>query len=240
MSRRGPARGGFRPSLLRGALIFFALFAILLSPRAARAQTVAEQTPPRTATFEWDSTKKELYVSLAFRDGLDQEIQRKLSRGLPTTIVFTGALFRRGGKAPVSTTVQTCKITWHVWDEAYRVEVTRPEGNRTRWTTTLEGVLRRCAEVTRLLVATSREVQLGTSVFLRGRVDVNPVSPEILEKIKLWVSRPARTGTAAPGDALFSTFTGLFMQRVGEAERIIEVVTFELVPILGGVTKGEI
>jgi hypothetical protein len=240
VSPRGPARDGPRPSRLRGALFLLALFVVVLSPGEARAQAVAEQTPPRTATFEWDSTKKELYVSLAFRDGVDQEIQRKLSRGLPTTIVFTGALFRRGGKTPVSTTVQTCKITWHVWDEAYRVEVTRPEGSRTRWTTTLEGVLRRCAEVTRLLVATSREVQFGTPVFLRGRVDVNPVSPEILEKIKLWVSRPARTGTAAPGDALFSTFTGLFMQRVGEAERIIEVVTFELMPILGGAAKGEI
>lgn len=240
MSRSGVPRRSPPYPPLRGLLVALALAAVLFLPGAARAQAVAQQTPPRTASFEWDAAKKELFVSLAFRDGLDQEIQRKLSRGLPTTIVFTGALFRRGGKAPISTTVQTCKITWHVWDEAYRVEVTRPEGSRTRWTTTLEGVLRRCAEVTRLLVATSREVPFASPVFLRGRVDVNPVSPEILEKIKLWVSRPARTGTAAPGDALFSTFTGLFMQRVGEAERIIEVVTFELVPILGGATKGEI
>lgn len=240
MSRNGPARGSTWPSPLRGLLVVFAFLFVAAFPRAARAQAVAEPTPPRSATFEWDAAKKELFVSLAFRDGVDQEIQRKLSRGLPTTIVFTGALFRRGGKAPVSTTVQTCKITWHVWDEAYRVEVTRPEGSRTRWTTTLEGVLRRCAEVTHLLVATSREVPFGAPLFLRGRVDVNPVSPEILEKIKLWVSRPARTGTAAPGDALFSTFTGLFMQRVGEAERIIEIVTFELIPVLGGATKGEI
>ncbi len=171
---------------------------------------------------------------------MDDEIRRKLSRGLPTTIVFTGTLYRRGGRAPVSTTVQTCKITWHVWDEAYRLEVTRPDGNRTRWTTTLEGVLRRCAEVSRLLVATSKEVAVGAPVYLRARVDVNPLSPEVLEKIKLWVNRPARTGTAAPGDALFSTFTGLFMQRVGAAERILELLTFEVIPLIGGAAKNEI
>lgn len=226
------ARGS--PRICVALLLFLCLS---LRPRIARAD---DPPAPRPAVFEWDPAKKELFVSLAFRDGVDDEIQRKLSRGLPTTIVFTGTLYRRDLKNPVSTTVQTCKITWHVWDEAYRVEVTRPDGNRTRWTTTLEGVLRRCAEVTRLLVATRREVPFGAPVFLRARVDVNPVSAEILEKIKLWVSRPARTGTAAPGDALFSTFTGLFMQRVGEAERILDVVTFEMIPILGGAPRNEI
>jgi hypothetical protein len=215
-----------------------ALFvSVLVSANVARAD---EPPAPRTASFEWDEAKHELYVSLAFRDVVDEEIRRKLSRGLPTTIVFTGTLYRRGVKAPISTTAQTCKITWHVWDEAYRLEVQRPDGSRTRWTTTLEGVLRRCAEVSRLLVATSREVAAGVSVYLRGHVDVNPLSSEVLEKIKLWVNRPARTGTAAPGDALFSTFTGLFMQRVGSAERALELLTFEMLPIVGGATKNEI
>jgi hypothetical protein len=206
----------------------------------SRSAFALEPPIPRTATYEWDTAHRELYVSLAFRDVVDDEIRRKLSRGLPTTVVFTGTLYRHGSKGPVSTTVQTCKVTWHVWDEAYRIEVTRPDGTRTRWTTTLEGVLRRCAEVTRLLVATNRDVTVGTPVFLRARVDVNPLSPEILDKIKLWVNRPARTGTAAPGDALFSTFTGLFMQRVGEAERILELVTYEMVPVVGGTAKTEI
>jgi hypothetical protein len=31
--------------------------------------------------------------------------------------------------------------------------------------------------------------------------------------------RPSSNGTVAPGDALFSTFAGLFLQRIGDAER---------------------
>jgi hypothetical protein len=135
-------------------------------------------------------------------------------------------------RAPVATTVQSCKITWLVWDELYRIETTGPEGSRIAVTTELEGVLRRCAETKRLLVATSRELSVGLPVSLRARVQVNPVSPEILEKIKMWVSRPARTGTAAPGDALFSTFTGLFMQRISDAERTLDIVTVEVVPVV--------
>jgi hypothetical protein len=217
---------------LAAALLCTAL--ALLVPRRALAQEA-----PRPAGFDWDHTKRELFVSVSYRDVVDEEIRRKLSRGLPTTIVFTGTLFRRGVKAPVSTTVQTCKITWHVWDEAYRLEITRPEGTRTRWTTTLEGVLRRCAEAGRLLAGTAKEVAPGQAVSLRVRIQVNPVSPEILEKIKLWVSRPTRTATAAPGDALFSTFTGLFMQRIGEAERILDFTTEETVPRVEGAPKSE-
>jgi hypothetical protein len=234
MTPLGALRRAGRPAWL-AALMLFACWT--LGARGARAD---EPPVPRTASFEWDDAKHDLFVSLAFRDVVDEEIRRKLSRGLPTTIVFTGTLYRRGVRTPISTTAQTCKITWHVWKEAYRLEVTRPDGSRTRWTTTLEGVLRRCAEVSRLLVATNREVAAGMSVYLRGRVDVNPLSPEVLEKIKLWVNRPARTGAAAPGDALFSTFTGLFMQRVGAAERILELLTFELLPIIGGPPRNEI
>jgi hypothetical protein len=233
MTSRAPRHA---PSLAR----FLALAVLVLSTLFARESVAADPAPPRLASFEWDTAKRQLFVSLTFRDVVDDEIRKNLTRGLPTTIVFTGTLYRHGTRSPISTTVQTCKITWHVWDEAYRIDVTRPDGTKTRWTTTLEGVLRRCAEVTRLLVATSKEVVSGTPVYLRARVDVNPLSPEILEKIKLWVNRPARTGTVAPGDALFSTFTGLFMQRVGEAERILELVTFEMVPLVGAFVAGEL
>lgn len=225
-------------------LLATVLALVLLAPRSAVAEEASEKPPPpRAALFEWDTVKGELYVSLKFRDLIDDEIQRKLKRGLPTTIVFTGALYRRGLRTPISTTVQSCKITYLVWDEIYRVEVTGPEGNRTAHSPNLDGVLRRCAEVRRLLVATSREITVGIAVSLRARVRVNPVSPEILEKIKMWVSRPARTGTAAPGDALFSTFTGLFMQRISDAERTLDVVTVEAVPAIPtqtGAPLGEI
>lgn len=217
---------------LAGLLVLLAALGLARSARA-------EDPPPRPALFEWDARRRDLLVTIAFRDVVDDVIQRKLLRGLPTTIVFTGTVFRRGTQRPIATTAQTCKITWHVWDEAYRVELTRPDGTRTRWTATLEGVLRRCAEVTRLPAATSREVATGVSTWLRGRVQVNPVSPELLEKIKLWVSRPTPTGTAAPGDALFSAFTGIFMQRVSEAERVMDFTTTEMIPLRPGTPKNE-
>lgn len=225
------------------AIVAALLALVLIAPRTAVAQEAGDGKkpgPPRAALFEWNTSKGELFVTLKFHDLIDDEIQRKLTRGLPTTIVFTGALYRRGIRSPIATTVQSCKITYLVWDEVYRLEITGPAGTRTTATTEPKGVLRRCAELNRSLVATSREVAVGVPVSLRARVQVNPVSPEVLEKIKMWVSRPARTGTAAPGDALFSTFTGLFMQRISDAERTLDIVTTEVVPTQMGVPVGEI
>ena len=210
---------------LRFAMVLFACVSF-----ASTATAQSEKISVRGAAYEWNSAKNELSASFSFRDVVDAKIRRKLSRGLPTTIVLTGTVFRVGIDKPVSTTAQTCKITWHVWNEAYRLEITRPGGNRTRWTTTLSGVLRRCAEARRLLVATRHQVLPGTAVYLRAKVQVNPISQKLLQKIKRWVSRPARTGTAAPGDALFSTFTGLFMQRIGAAERELQFITTTAVP----------
>ena len=219
-----------RPNVFRRFRRALALLALLLLPAVARAQARPVQT--RDVLFEWDAEAKVLYLSTGFRDVIDPELQAKLSRGLPTTIVFTAAIYRSGGATPLSTTAHTCKVTWHVWDEAYRVEITRPGtgGTQVRWTTTVEGVLRRCAEVRRLLAGTVQQIPVTTPLFCSAKVQVNPLSPEVLQKLKLWVLRPSGTGTAAPSDALFSTFTGLFLQRVGEAERELKFNSRPLLP----------
>ncbi len=224
MSRRG---SDFRRWI---ALIGVALpLLVVFYARSAFAQE--KKAPPKRAVrFEWNVSKTMLFVSVSFRDVVDAEIQKKLKRGLPTTIVLTGAIYKVGAKQPVSTTAQTCKITWAVWEEAYRIEITRPGTDRKEWTTTTEGVLRRCAEVRRLLAGDSQQVPFGAAVYMQAKVQVDPVSKEMLQKIKRWVLRPSGTATAAPGAALFSTFTGLFLQRIGPAARELNFTTQTVVP----------
>jgi hypothetical protein len=205
-----------------GALVFVAL---LVSTSSARAEDT------RPARFIWTYTKTYLFVSVKFRDVIDTEIQKKLARGFTSTIVFTGTLFIAGQKDPVATTAQTCKITKLVWEDVYKIQITRPGGTKTELTPSIEGVLRRCGETrTPLLTATSSQVSVGSAVYLSAKVQVNPVSQETLDRIKRWVSRPSGTATAVPGDALFSTFTGLFLQRIGEADRELKFTTKTEVP----------
>jgi hypothetical protein len=198
----------------------------------ARAQEQATPATPREARFEWDTGRHWLFVTVSFRDVADASVLRKLTLGLPTTIILTGLLYAQGNDQPVASTLQNCKITWHVWEEMYRVEVNRPDQRAVsrHWSPTLNGVLRRCAQTERLLVAHSGQILDERPLVLKGKVLVNPVSPELLQKIQSWISRPSNTAAASPGSILFSTFTGLFMTRIGEAERVLEFSTRPSVP----------
>ncbi len=216
------------------ALAMFLAALVGFAPKLAIADDEARGVT-RDAKLTWEGTpgKERLLTDLSFRDVVDNEIRDKLSRGLPTTIVFTATLHHVGASEALATTAQTCRVTWHVWEEAYRLEISRPgEVRPPAWTTTIEGVLRRCAEVHRLLTATRSQVVATGPLVLQAKVQVNPISEEVLQKIKRWVSRPTGTSTAAPGDALFSTFTGLFLQRIGEAERILVFATKPVAPVV--------
>jgi hypothetical protein len=212
-------------------LLASAAVALLLLHSAGTAFAQEKKDPPpRDVRFAWNQTRSLLYVTVSFRDVIDAGIRKKLSRGLPTTIVLTATIYEAGSSEPLSTTAQTCKITWHVWDEVYLVEITRPGGTRSRHAITVEGVLRRCAEASALVAGTKDQIPFGAALHLQAKVQVNPVSAEVLQKIKKWVLRPTGTATAAPGDALFSTFTGLFLQRIGEAERELKFTTKTVIP----------
>jgi hypothetical protein len=213
----------------------FAGLALAVSTLGRVAPAQAQETvpaQPREARFEWDASKRWLFVTVSFREVADAALLRKLTLGLPTTIILTGLLYVQGNDQPLASTLQNCKITWHVWEEMYRVEISRPDQQAIlrHWTPTLNGVLRRCAQTERLLVAQQGQVESDRPLILRAKVLVNPVSADLLQKIQSWISRPSNTSAASPGSILFSTFTGLFMTRIGEAERVFEFATRPTLP----------
>ncbi|MEN9579708.1 MAG: hypothetical protein RJA70_2717, partial [Pseudomonadota bacterium] len=170
----------WRPGTSR-ALRFCVVFAGLLLAPAASGQVPMAQLE---AKFTWEPQSRALFATFSFRHLIDDEIRRKLSRGLPTKILLTALVRREDGGQPVSTTYQSCTITWHVWEEMYRLEVSRPNfPTVTRhWTPTLNGVLRRCGEAQQLLIADSAQLPNGQTVYLDATLRINPISEELLGK----------------------------------------------------------
>jgi hypothetical protein len=192
-------------------------FALLSS--AAGTAKADDPLPVRQATVAFDE-KQMLRVTVAYRDVVDAATVTKLMGGLPTTIVMRAYVFRESGGAPVAAAFKTCRVIFDLWDEVYRIEIAQTgTGDVVTASPTLEGVLRRCAEAERLSVIGRNTLPAGASYYMAGVVEVNPVSPEMLERIKRWVSRPSGTSTNAPGDALFGSFVGLFVARIGNADR---------------------
>ncbi len=161
-----------------------------------------------------------LRATLAYHDVVDGPTVDKLKGGLPTMIVMSAFVVRDDGPPMAIVAYKSCRVIFDLWDEVYRLEISQAGNpNVMTVTPTLEGVLRRCAEVDRLAVIARSLLSAPGSYHLEGVVEINPVSTDMRERIKRWVSRPTGASTAAPGDALFGSFVGLFVARIGTADR---------------------
>jgi hypothetical protein len=203
------------------------LVATTAKPANAQAAPASPSTlEQRKATFAWDQNGRLLRVSYSYRDVIDGEASRKLQSGLPTVIVMRGYLFPVDRPdTPVALTVQSCRIAFDVWNEVYRLQISQPGGETSSVAVNIEGVLRRCAEARALPLVDKSVLAVGGSYFLSAIVEVNPISREMLERIRGWVSRPPGSTAITPGDSLFGSFVGLFVARIGEADRTLSFRT---------------
>ncbi len=218
----------------RALPVFVVASAIAMGEGSVHAQDTPDtpgKLPRRQAVFQRHPRTKEIHATFSYRDVVDARVRRKLQSGLTTVIVLGGGVFEvGGGDTPVAGTGiwQSCRIAFDVWNEVYRLQIGRPGGDRTSVAVNLEGVLRRCTEARKLTIRGTLEP--GRPYFLAATVEVNPVSQEMIEQIRRWVSRPPGAGAVSPGDSLFGSFVGLFVARIGKADRTLSFRTQAFTP----------
>lgn len=194
--------------------------------------------PQRQANFAWDrqvppTVPKEitlLRASFSFRDVLDPALTNKLASGLPTVIAMRAYVLEEGKDEPVALAVRSCKVTYDLWDEVYRIKITGPGGERDAAALNTDGVLRQCTEPRDLPVIDRALLKTGAHYFLGVIVDVNPVSPQMLEQMRRWVSRPTGSTNIGPSDALFGSFVGLFVRQIGASDKTLKFRTQSVTP----------
>lgn len=184
--------------------------------------------PQRAAQIALEKGVVKLTVS--FRDVVDAEISKKLLSGLPTVITMRGYVFREAGGDPVALTAKSCRVVYDLWDEVFRIQITQPGGVRVAVAVNTEGVLRNCAETRKMPLMERALMKAGTRYFVAALVEVNPVSAEMLDRIKRWVTRPNGSAAIGPGDSLFGSFVGLFVARIDSADRRLAFRTQAFLP----------
>jgi hypothetical protein len=193
-----------------------------------------EELPRRQANFVWDKNDKTgqtlLRASFSYRDVIDKAMADKLASGLPTVIAMRAYVLREGESDPMALAVRTCRVSFDLWDEVYRLKISIAGGERDSAALNLEGVLRQCAEARDLAVVDRALLTTGKPTFLGVIVEVNPVSPQMLAQMRQWVSRPAGSTGIGPGDALFGSFVGLFVRQIGTADRTLRFRTQAVAP----------
>jgi hypothetical protein len=177
----------------------------------------------RKMTMTWDKDGV-LRGVVPMRDALeDRTIQKKINDGLPVTLVMRGYVYPGGGGEPVALTARTCKIVNDLWNDVYYVVV---DGGKKQIAPNMEGVLRRCVDAELAIVSRATLKTAASGFVLAVKVEVNPVSEEMLKQIQSWVTRPTgASGAITPGDALFSSFVGVFMKKVATADKVVEFQT---------------
>jgi hypothetical protein len=197
----------------------------LAAPATARAEDSKsfeekKKIPVRKATFE--SYKEWATVTVGWRDVINADIQKKLLSGLPTTISTRAYIFHDNAPGhPISLSVKTCRVVYDLWDEVFRIELHQAGHKLSTVAVNVEGVMRRCTEAKRLPIAAIKSLDATEPYFVGVLVEVNPLSKEMLERIKRWVSRPKGAGAVGPGDSLFGSFVGLFITHVPAADRVL-------------------
>jgi hypothetical protein len=222
---------------MRRANLLLLLLVLVLGvlPAGAGAQQAPPQPshpaalPPRRANYAWDGEL--LRASFSYRDVLanDPGLMKKLSSGLPMVIAMRAYVYREGEDTPVALAPRVCRVVYDLWDEVFRIHVSEPERERDQ-AAVVDGVLRICTEPQNLPLVRRNLLAPGTPYFLGVVVDVNPVSPEMIDQMRRWMSRPTGATGIGPGDALFGTFVQLFARQIATSDRTLTFRTQDVTP----------
>jgi hypothetical protein len=206
-----------------------------LSPILAHAQAPPPQQPAhpgalarRKANYAWEGDL--LRVSFSYRDVLaDPALAKKMSSGLPMVIAMRAYVYREGDVSPVALAPRVCRVVYDLWDEVYRVHLSEPERERDQ-AAVLDGVLRLCTEARDLPVVRRSLLAAGESYFLAVVVDVNPVSTDMVDQMRRWLSRPTGSTGIGPTDALFGSFVQLFARQIATSDKTLTFRTEDVTP----------
>ncbi len=216
-------------------LLLVTLSSIAFVP-AVRAQAQPQQPtspaklPSRRANYAWDKTL--LRATFSFRDAIvdDPNVLNKLSSGLPNVIAMRAYLFHDGDDRPIALAVRRCDVTYDLWEEVYNIHITEQGRIRDTAAINVDGVIRQCGEARDLAIADRSQLKAGEAYFVAAIVDVNPISPQLLEQMRKWMSRPRGSAGAGSGDAIFGSFTEVFLRQIGTTDRTVKFRTQDIVP----------
>lgn len=185
-----------------------------------------------TTAHAQDTSVGQRRVGVRFRDGAPEvafsamdlanhSVREKLSSGLLQTIVMRVYAYRENGQ-PITVAPRSCRVAYDLWEEVYRVQVQDSRTDHVESFGTIDAVLERCLIARHVRVGTAADygALAGDSIYFAVLLEVNPISPDTVHRLRRWLSRPA--GGGREGDAFFGSFVSLFVnRRIGSAERTL-------------------
>jgi hypothetical protein len=172
-----------------------ALAAALVLAPPARAEPRSGHLPASLAL-----TGGRVSATVDLAAALDPALERRLANGLTNVVAVVLLVVPEEGGLPVAVAARVTEVVFDVWDEDYTVTVRDPQAP-----VPLRRTVPDLAALRRLL-ADGGEVDLGPPRALPGggfrleaRVEVNPVSRELMQRTRELLAHPGTAGR--PGAA---------------------------------------
>jgi len=170
----------------------FLALALLAAAALARAHEA-----PRALPSSLEARSGRLVATLDLAPAYPPDFQKQLSNGLTNVVTVHVALLPERGQDPVALFGREVDVLYDVWEETYGVTVKDQATPRGRSRT-----FRRYDEL-RAFLSEARAVDLGpvselgaASWVVQTRVELNPVSQELLERTREFIANPAAGGRA--------------------------------------------
>jgi len=132
-----------------------------------------------------------LLARLDLRAAFPEELRRTFANGLTNVVALHVTLLAEGGGEPAALAGRVVEARYDVWEESWGVVVRDPQNPRGR-----RLVIRGWEEL-RALLADARDLDLGPVAALgdgrwqlRARIELNPVSRELLERTREYIANP--------------------------------------------------
>lgn len=186
----------------------------------SRAHAQDESIAERTIGVHWRGGAP--YVAFSAADLADRSVREKLESGLPQTLLMRVYAYRHDGH-PIALGARSCRVVYDLWEEVYRVQVEEAGVDRVESFDSIRAVLNRCLVADRFRVGTAADYaeHAGQSVYFATLIELNPLSPDTVHRLRRWLARPAG-GRVGGGEAFFGSFVSLFVnRRIGSAERTL-------------------
>jgi hypothetical protein len=163
-----------------------------------------------------------LWARVDLRAAFPEELRRTFASGLSSVVVLHVSLVPEGSELPAGLYVREIDVRFDVWEETYAVTVKDPQSPRGRRLTA------RSWEELRGLLADARDLDvaplsaLDAPCALHARVELNPLSREMLERTREFIFNPptgVRGGT--PSRSVLGAMASYLLhgEESGEARR---------------------
>ncbi|MES1205165.1 MAG: DUF4390 domain-containing protein [Pseudomonadota bacterium] len=201
---------------------------LLLAAAASTADARADALPVRKIGIA--RAGGTLVASVGLQDLFTPVERDRLTSGFATRVLIRAYLRREGEPEPVAVAFQRAEIVYDIWDEKFRVRITRgPDTDRVVETATADEAIFAATALWQFPVAEHKQLDPSQRYFLAVRGDLNPLSPELQAEVRRWLRQPAgaqRRPGSGGGDTFFGSFVTVFVNpQIDESEHQVRFVS---------------